>query len=137
MITPYINFNGNCEEAFEYYSEVFQDGKPIIAKYGNSLGINKEYKYIDTGKVMHGYVGISENGGISGSDTEEKLENGNKIFLNIIISPTSKAEKVFNKLVGDGILLGEFKNNPPPHEKSSSGAVKDKYGVTWIIAGNN
>ena len=86
---------------------------------------------------MHGYVEILENGGISGADTDEKLENGNTILLNIIIYPISKAKKIFNELARGGICLGEFKNNPPPHEESYSGAVKDKYGITWIIAGNN
>ena len=35
-IDVYINFNGNCREAVEFYSEAFQTEKPQIMTYGEA-----------------------------------------------------------------------------------------------------
>ncbi len=136
MLMPYLSFNGNCEEAMKYYSNIFEGKEPNIVKYGNNVDGNKKYQFIGPNKVMHGYVELTETGGISGADVEQKVEIGSAINLNILLSPVEKAKEAFEKLSEEGLVVGDFKNNLPPHEKSASGAVKDKYGFTWIIAGH-
>lgn len=35
-VNAYLNFNGNCREAVEFYAEVFETEKPQIMSFGDS-----------------------------------------------------------------------------------------------------
>lgn len=68
MIMPYLSFNGNCEEAFLWYAQIFDGKIQHMAKYGDipanpELPMSIEQK----SKVMHTQLMLTENGGISGA----------------------------------------------------------------------
>ena len=60
MIMPYLHFNGNCEEAFNFYAEAFG---------GKSKACHDS---ITSNKVMHSQVMLTETGGVSGSDQSDE-----------------------------------------------------------------
>ena len=59
-VDVYLNFNGNCREAAEFYAEVFNTEKPDIMTFGESPQ-SPEYKLPEEAKdlVMHTRLNIS------------------------------------------------------------------------------
>lgn len=118
-INPWINFNGNAEEAFAFYQSVFggevkktlnDDGQLMFI----SLPIGRENKLI-ANNVPEGMGQVSEN------------ENRSKIAVST--ESKEQAKKIFNVLsVGGDVEV-------PMSEGMGLyfGMFRDKYGIEWII----
>lgn len=135
MIMPYLNFDGNCEEAFRWYESIFGGKIQHISKYGDipdnpNTPMSDEQKT----KVMHAQLMLTESGGISGADAIWPIEKGGAVSIHAHLPSEDLAKKVFLALSEGGTVLGELATNPPPDDSGVSGSVKDRYGFVWIIS---
>lgn len=135
MIMPYISFNGNCEEAFLWYAEIFGGKIEHMSKYGDipenpAQPMPNEIK----NKVMHARIMLNENDAISGADAMQAVEKGNMIAIQAHFENEKAAEKVFSALSENGTVVAKLATNPPPDDSGISGCAEDKYGITWIIS---
>lgn len=135
MIMPYISFNGNCEEAFLWYAEIFDGKIEHMSKYGDIPDDPEEPMGSERkDKVMHAQLLLTEIGGISGSDAMKPVENGNAVSIHAHLQSEALAKSTFSALSQGGSVLGELATNPPPDDSGMSGCVQDRYGITWIIS---
>ena len=135
MIMPYLNFDGNCEEAFKLYQRAFSGQEPLLARYSDAP--ESTYPDMDAeqrNKVMHGQIMLTETGGVSGADAIWPFEKGSSIHIHVFCTSEESAKKAFDVLAEDGEILGSLAKNPPPHDNGISGMVKDKYGFAWVIS---
>lgn len=131
-VNPYINFNGNCEEAFNFYQNVF-GGKLQLVRYGeleNNMGLEGEDLNL-IGNVMLPLVGDTV---LYGGDIPEVFgapaEAGNQLQINIETESADEAERLFNDL-SDG---GEAKMPLEETEWAEKfGICTDKFGVEWMV----
>lgn len=135
MIMPYLNFAGDCEEAFRLYQRAFDGQEPLLAKYKDAPesaypNMNREQKE----KIMHGHIMLTETGGVSGADAIWPVEKGSAICIHVYCPSLEQAQKAFDVLVEGGECVGKLAPNPPPHDNGVSGMVKDKYGFTWVLS---
>lgn len=135
MIMPYISFDGNCEEAFLWYAEIFGGKIEHMSKYGDipenpAEPMPKEIK----NKVMHAQLILTETGGISGADAMQPVEKGTAISIHAHLPSEKQARNVFSALSQEGSVWRKLVTNPPPDNNGISGCVQDKYGITWIIS---
>lgn len=135
MIMPYINFDGDCEEAFLWYAKIFNGKVEHMVKYGDiPENSNSPVTVEQKKKVMHAQLMLTESGGISGADALWPIEKGNAISIHAHLTSEASAQKIFLALSENGTVLGQLATNPPPDDRGISGSVKDKHGVTWIIS---
>ncbi len=118
-INPWINFNGNAEEAFDFYQSVFGgDIRKVLNDNGEmmfiKLPIGKENMLI-ANNVPEGMGQVNEN------------ENRSKIAVST--ESKEEAEKIFNGLSSGGSV------EVPMNDGMGSymGMFRDKYGIEWII----
>lgn len=135
MFTPYISFNGDCEEAFLWYARLFNGTIQHLSKYDEipenpEFPINSELK----NKVMHARLAVSETAGITGADYLEPIETTGNVAIQAHLPEEIMARNAFSELAEEGTIIAAIASNPPPDDSSISGCVKDKYGVTWIIS---
>jgi PhnB protein len=123
MIQPYLRFNGNCEEAFNFYAECFGGKVAFLSRLNND----------PNNPVMHAFVQLTESGGaVSGADTDEPITiSGIDILAHL--PSREKCEKVADMLSVGGEILAGFKPHPPPDDSRGGMGVRDKYGYTWIL----
>lgn len=123
MIMPYLQFNGNCEEAFNFYANVF-GGK--ITSFSRLNGNP------DT-PVMHATVVLTESGGsVSGADTNEPVQISGMSIL-VLFPSCDKINEIAIKLAEGGTLVHGFMPHPPPDDNGGGAEVIDKYGYTWFL----
>ena len=120
---PYLNFNGNCEEALNFYKEAF-DGEIIqLGRYGESpMKSPEEIK----DKIIHGRLQFGDVL-IMASDAMNKngVNNGDNISLSIECDTNDQLEKVFTKMSEGG------KITMPLQEQfwgAKFGMLTDKFG---------
>ena len=135
MIMPYLNFSGDCEEAFRLYQRAFDGQEPVLARYGDAPD-NPEHPMdaAQKNKIMHGHVMLTETGGISGADAIWPFEKGSAICIHVYCANVEKAQKAFDILSDGGTVTGPLQPNPPPHDNGVSGTVTDKYGFSWVLS---
>lgn len=135
MIMPYLNFSGNCEEAFRLYQRAFNGQEPLLARYGDAP--ESAYPGMDAAqrnKIMHGHVMLTETGGVSGADAIWPFDAGSAVNIHVYCSSPEEAKKAFAVLGEEGEAIGELAPNPPPHDNGISGMVKDKFGFVWVLS---
>ncbi len=135
MVMPYLNFAGDCEEAFRLYRRAFDGQEPLLARYGDAP--ESAYPGMDAAqknKIMHGHVMLTETGGVSGSDAIWPVDRGSAVNIHVYCPTPEKAQAAFDVLAGEGEVIGELAPNPPPHQNGVSGMVKDKFGFVWVLS---
>lgn len=134
QINPYIHFNGNAEEAFNFYKSVFGGEFAMVMRFKDFQipeGVSNEN---EANKIMHIALPIGKHDLLMGSDTPEAfgVHNLNETRSKISISAESKeeADHLFNGLSEDGqieIPIAESQWG------SYFGMFRDKYGIEWMI----
>lgn len=131
-INPYINFNGNCEEAFEFYQSVF-GGELQLVRYGeleNNMGLKGDDLNL-IGNVMLPLVGDTV---LYGGDVPKVFgapaEAGNQLQINIETESADEAKQLFSSLSAGG------ETKMPLQETEWAerfGSCIDKFGVQWMV----
>ncbi len=130
MITPYLVFNGDCQEALNFYRSVFSCGEPKVMNYGDYMpeGSKTSPELLRTW-VMHGEMEVCGTN-IWFADEATSYAKGESIKLSATISTGKEAAIVFDALCAGGTVT------LPPTETFYSvfhAAVTDKFGVSWNV----
>jgi PhnB protein len=132
-INPHINFNGNAEEAFNFYKSVFggEFGKIIRLKELSSPEFPVPES--DTEKIMHISLAIGKNK-LIGNDVPSFMgqvnENENRSKISISADSREEADKLFNGLSSGGSVEVPMDDSP---WGVYFGMFRDKYGIEWIV----
>ncbi len=127
-LTPYINFEGNAEEAMNFYAESLDGNIIEISRYGDSpMPADDDYK----DKVIHGRVQFGDNV-IMISDTFKgnAIQTGGNIQLSVEVSEEGKIDEVFKKMAEGGTVTMELQDT---FWRARFGMLKDKFGVSWMF----
>ncbi len=134
-INPYLTFNGNCEEAFNFYKSVFGGEFPYIGKFKDMPpSEGQQISEADGEKIMHVSLPIGKETILMGSDSSAQWGHatviGNNISISINADNEEEANKIFNALSSGG-------NVTMPMNKTFWGAyfgmLIDKFGINWMM----
>ena len=132
-INPYINFNGNAEEAFTFYKSVFGGEFTTVARFKELATPEFQVSESEANKIYHIALPIGENT-LMGNDVPESMgrtnENENRSKISINCQSKEEANKLFNGLSVGGKV--EFPIGDSPWG-SYFGMFRDKYGIEWMV----
>jgi PhnB protein len=132
QIEPYITFNGNCEQALEFYAQCLGGKVKFMQRYGGSPMDNGELPAAWKDKVLHS-VFEAEGTGFMGSDamTSEPVKGYSGITMSLNVpGDSTRAKRIFDALsVGGQVQM--------PYAKTfwaeGFGMLTDKFGVPWMV----
>lgn len=132
-INPHINFNGNAEEAFNFYRSVFGGEFARITRFKELASAEFPVADHEANKIMHIALPIGKST-LMANDVPEVLgrTNENENRSKIVISAESKeeADKLFNGLSVGGQVEMPISDSP---WGSYFGMFRDKYGIEWMV----
>jgi PhnB protein len=129
-VDVYLNFNGNCREAAEFYAEVFGTEKPEIMTFGEAPP-NPDYQLPEEAKdlVMHTRLNISgSNVMFSDVFPGQPFVAGNNISLAFVSDNQDEIKSAFSNLSDGGTVRMELQET---FWSKSYGSLKDKFGIEW------
>jgi PhnB protein len=133
LINPHINFNGNAEEAFNFYKSVFGGEFAKIMRFKDLASAEFPVAENEANKIMHIALPIGKSI-LMANDVPEILgrTNENENRSKIVISAESKeeADKLFNGLSAGGQIEMPISDSP---WGSYFGMFRDKYGIEWMV----
>ena len=137
-VNIYLTFNGNCEEAFNFYKSVFggdffggkimrfgdmppQEGAPTMAEGDKNL-------------VIHVALPITGGHMLMGTDAPEtmgfKVNFGNNVHINLQIDTRDETRNLFMALSAGGVVSMDLQDM---FWGDYFGSCTDKFGVQWMF----
>lgn len=129
-VDAYLNFNGNCREAVEYYAQVFGTEIPNMMSF-EEMPPNPEYPLPEGAKhlIMHSRLNISGSN-VMFSDVFPGMPFvvGNNISLTIVSDNMDEIQSAFNKLKDGGTVGMDLQET---FWSKCYGSLTDKFGIIW------
>ena len=131
-IEPYLNFDGRCDEAIEFYKKALGAEVLMLMRFGDSPEPPPADKMAPgtEDKVMHACMSIGGTN-VMASDGYCQGKGGfSGITLSLSVKDEAAADKAFNALADGGQVhmpMGRTFFSP------RFGMVADKFGVPWMI----
>ncbi len=132
-INPYINFNGNAEEAFTFYKSVFGGEFGTIIRFKDLSSAEFPVPEQEAEKIMRISLSIGTNT-LLANDVPEAMgrvsENENRSKIAVTAESMEEAEKIFNGLSSGGTVEMPLAESP---WGSHFAMLRDKYGIEWTV----
>lgn len=129
----YLNFNGNCEEAFNFYKSVLGGELQYLQRVSDSV-LKDKVSAEDGNKILYVCLPVSEETAIMGSDVfgprASSMVNGTNYTISLNVDTKEEADRVYAALSAGG-------NATMPLSVTFWGAyfgtLTDKFGIQWIV----
>lgn len=132
-INPHINFNGNAEEAFNFYKSAFGGEFKKLIRFKDLANEDFPIAAHEADKIMHIALPIG-NSVLMGNDVPEVLgrtnEQENRSKIVITAASKAEAEHLYNELSAGGTIEMPISDSP---WGTYFGMFRDKYGIEWMV----
>lgn len=132
-INPYINFNGNAEEAFTFYKSVFGGEFGSVIRFKDLKSSEFPVPEHEANKIMRITLPIGGSTLIA-NDVPESMgrvsENENRSKIAISTQTKEEADKLFKGLSEGGAIEMPMDESPWGTYFSM---LRDKYGIEWTV----
>ena len=133
-INPWINFNGNAEEAFTFYKSVFGGEFTKVIRFKDIESTEFPVAEKEKNKIMLITLPIGKNNTLLANDVPEIMgkvnENENRSKISVSTESKEEADKIFNGLSAGGEVEMPMDDS---FWGSYFGMFRDKYGIEWVI----
>jgi PhnB protein len=132
-INPYLNFNGNTEEAFNFYKSVFGGEFLAVMRFKDNAECG-QISESDQDRIMHIALPIGNGNTLMATDSLEsmgqKLTVGNNFYICLAPESKEEAEKLFNGLSAGGKIEMPLQDM---FWGAYYGSFSVKFGVQWMV----
>ena len=133
-INPWINFNGNAEEAFTFYRSVFGGDFSKIMRFKDLSSPEFSIGEKDANKIMTIALPVGKHNVLMANDVPEFMgrvnEKENRSKISISAESREEANRLFNGLSAGGEIEGPMDDSP---WGTYAGMFRDKFGIEWIV----
>lgn len=129
QMTPYLSFNGNCEEAFKFYEQCLGGKLGEVFRYGGTpMAEHAPVGWAD--KIMHGSLTIGDQVLMGADAAPDHYEEPKGISLSLHIKSIADAERTFTDLAEGGNVVMPIQQT---FWAARFGMLVDRFGIPWMI----
>jgi len=136
-INPWINFNGNAFEAFNFYKSVFGGEFTKIVRSKDLASAEFQVPENEAEKIMQIILPLGSGNMLIGNDVPEFMgkvsENENRSKIHVSTESLEEAQRIFEGLSVGGQVEGPMGESP---WGTQAGMFRDQYGIEWMIEFN-
>lgn len=126
----YLSFDGNCEEAMNFYKDVLDGEVAVMMRYKE--GPPEFSKPEIENKVMHATLNLGDNGELRMSDDFHKpLIKGNNFHVSLAAEDEEQGYAIFSGLSEGGQVTMPFNE---VFWGGKFGSCIDKFGIQWMVS---
>ena len=129
-VEPYLNFDGRCEEAIEFYKGAVGAEVTMLMRYKDSPEPCQMVSAEGMNKVMHASFRIGSTSIMASDCHNTGKPTFQGITLSIAVPTEAAAHHAFNSLADGGkVTMPLTKTFFSP----AFGVLNDRFGVSWMI----
>lgn len=129
----YITFNGNCEEAMNFYKDVLQGEFTTLMRFGEAppdiMQIPEDAKNL----IMHCTLSFDDCILMASDTIDENYKKGNNFSVSLG-TDEAKAEKIFNAMAQGGAVTMPFAD---AFWGGKFGMLTDQFGIQWMLGSDH
>jgi PhnB protein len=133
ILNTYLNFQGNAEEAFNFYKSVFGGEFSAIIRFKDMPAAGKVAPG-EEDKLMHVALPVGNGNTLMATDLLEShghtLKTGNNYTISLSPASMDEANHFFNGLSAGGKVMVPLKKEM---WGAYFGMFFDKFGVQWMV----
>lgn len=131
---PYLNFDGNTEEAFTFYKSVFGGEFLALLRFrdfgANPMGIPEN----ELDRIAHVALPVGKENVLMGTDVVssqgQSLTVGNNFYILLETESEAEAERLFNAISSGGRVEMPLAKT---EWAEKYGSCADRFGVQWMV----
>jgi len=128
-INPYLSFNGNCRDAFEFYEKCLGGKIVFIMTNGNSP-MAAQTPADQLGRIMHVSMAVGDQI-LAGADAPPQFFSAaHGMCVSLDIATPAEAERIFNELSTDGQVQMPIQET---FWAQRFAMFRDRFGTPWMI----
>ena len=124
----YLNYGGNCEQAFRFYEEHLGARITEIARHGDvpNPGIPESWK----NAVLHARIDIGETVVMGADIPPDIFKPMRSAYLTLMLDSDEEAERVYAVLTDGGEVFMKMEQT---FFASRFAMLRDKFGTSWML----
>lgn len=128
-VQTYLNYGGNCEEAFRFYEKHLGGKIGMMMKYGD-MPDKKSLPPEQEKFVLHARLEIGQTALMASDVPPQQFQPMRSVYLCLSVDSTEEAERIYALLADGGEIF-------MPIEETffafRFGQLRDKFGTNWMI----
>jgi PhnB protein len=126
-VNPYLNYGGNCEQAFRFYEQHLGGKIVAMMKHGEQPGPKDP---AGPEGILYAHM-IFDGTEIMGSDVAPaRFQPMRSVYLSLAVSSIEEAERVHGLLAEGGEIFMPMQETFFAHRFSM---LRDRFGTSWMI----
>ena len=122
----YLNYRGNCEEAFRFYEQHLGGRITGIVRHGEQPNANIPADWKNA--VLHARIELGTTV-LMGADIPQS-EPMRSAYLTLTVDTEAEAERVYALLVDGGQIFMKMEKT---HFANRFAMLRDKFGTSWML----
>jgi PhnB protein len=128
-INPYVNFNGQCEEALKFYEKLMGAKIEAMMSFEGSP-MESQVPPERRKKIMHARMKVGDSLLMASDAPPDRYEAPKGSMVTIQLKDSQEAERVFKGLADKGNVTMPIQET---FWAARFGMVTDRFGVPWMI----
>ncbi|HVF76142.1 MAG TPA: VOC family protein [Acidimicrobiales bacterium] len=125
---PYLNFGGNCREAFTRYQEIF--GGELTLLPMSDMPSDQAPPPEQADLILHAALTFDGNLLMASDDPTGGFQGVQGMFVNYSCAGVDEAQRVFNELADGGQVTMPI---APTFWSPMFGMCVDRFGTPWMV----
>ena len=131
QLHTYLNYSGNCEQAFQFYEQHLGGKITFLMRHGeqpNSASVAPEWK----NAVLHARMTIGGTELLGADIPPDRFQPMRSAYLTLTVDSTSEAERLYTLLTDGGQIFMPIQQT---FFASRFAMLRDRFGTSWMILG--
>lgn len=132
-VNPYLTFDGNCEQAFEFYTQALHCPIVHTSRYKDMPHSNVSGE--EGEKIMHIVLQLTDQNMLMGADVsrsfgQSAVAQGDNVSLSVNVHSCEEADRIFVALAQEGEIAVPISET---FWGAYFGMLRDKFGIHWMV----
>lgn len=129
-LNMYLNFDGNCKEAFEFYAQYLGGEIRAMIPFGETPA-SEHVSPEAHDRIMHAHLEVGDYALMGSDSTPEHPHEGIKgSYVSVNVDEPAEAERIFQALAENGEVEMPIQET---FWAQRFGMTVDRFGVPWMV----
>ena len=131
QLNTYLNYGGNCEQAFRFYEEHLGGKVTMLMRHGeqpNASNVAPEWK----NAVLHARMTLGGTELFGADIPPDRFQPMRSAYLSLSVDSVEEAERVYALLTDSGQIFMKMEET---FFASRFAMLRDRFGTSWMILG--
>ena len=125
----YLNYGGNCEQAFRFYEQHLGGSITEIARHGDVPspdGVPEDWK----DKVLHARISLGDAVLMGADIPPDRFQPMRSAYLTLLLDSDDEAERIYALLTEGGEIFMKMEET---FFASRFAMLRDRFGTSWML----